>query len=79
MLPQLRAVYGFVDANVLVRSSEGETKVIVATVWDSIESIKAFAGRELRESVVEPIVSHLLEGFDDDVTHYAAAVAAEDA
>ena len=28
--------------------------------------------------MVEPIVSHLLERFDDDVTHYAVAVAAED-
>lgn len=79
VLPQLRAIDGFLDANVLVRSSEGETKVIVATVWDSIESIKAFAGENYEKAVVEPIVSHLLERFDDDVTHYAAAVAAEDA
>ena len=60
-----------------MRSSEGETKVIVATVWDSIESIKAFAGENCEKAVVEPIVSYLLERFDDDVTHYA--VAAEDA
>ena len=78
VLPQLKAVDGFLDANVLVRSSEGETKVIVATVWDSIESIKAFAGENYEKAVVEPIVSHLLERFDDDVTHYAVAVAAED-
>jgi len=59
---------------VLVRSSEGETKVIVATVWDSIESIKSFAGENYEKAVVEPIVTYPLERFDDDVTHYAVAV-----
>ena len=45
--------------------------------WDSTASSKAFAGENYDRAVVEPIVGHLLERFDDDVTHYA--VAAEDA
>lgn len=78
VLPQLRGVDGFLDANVLVRSSEGETHVVVATVWDSIDCVKAFAGEDYSKAVVEPIVRDLLERFDDDVTHFTLAVAAED-
>lgn len=78
VLPRLRGVGGFLDANVLVRSSEGETQVVVATVWDSIDSVKAFAGEDCGKAVVEPIVRDLLERFDDDVTHFTLAVAAGD-
>ncbi len=78
VLPQLREVDGFLDANVLVRSSEGETQVVVATVWDSIDCVKAFAGEDYGKAVVEPIVRDLLERFDDYVTHFTLAVAAGD-
>jgi hypothetical protein len=78
VLPQLRKVEGFLDANVLVRSSESETHVVVTTVWDSIDSVKAFAGEDYGKAVVEPIVRDLLERFDDDVTHFTVAVAAQD-
>ena len=41
VLPQLPALNGFRDATVLTRSTQHETEVIVATVWDSIDSVKA--------------------------------------
>jgi hypothetical protein len=75
VLPQLRALEGFLGANVLVRSIENETEVIVATVWDSIHSVKAFAGEDHNVAVVEPIVRDLLDRFDDLVTHFTVAVA----
>jgi hypothetical protein len=75
VLPQLRALEGFLSANVLVRSIETETEVIVATVWDSIDSVKAFAGEDHNVAVVEPIVRDLLDRFDDRVTHFTVAVA----
>jgi hypothetical protein len=39
-------------------------------VWDSIESVKAFAGENYEEAVVEPVVRELLNRFDDRVTHF---------
>jgi hypothetical protein len=75
VLPQLRGLGGFLSANVLVRSIENETEVIVATVWDSIDSVKAFAGDDHNVAVVEPIVRDLLDRFDESVTHFTVAVA----
>ena len=63
------------SANVLVRSIENETEVIVATVWDSLDPVKAFAGEDHNVAVVEPIVRDLLNRFDDRVTHFTVAVA----
>jgi hypothetical protein len=75
VLPQLRGLGGFLSATVLVRSIENETEVIVATVWDSIDSVKAFAGDDHNVAVVEPIVRDLLDRFDESVTHFTVAVA----
>jgi hypothetical protein len=75
VLPQLHALGGFLSANVLVRSVETETEVIVATVWDSIDSVKAFAGEDHNVAVVEPIVRDLLDRFDERVAHFTVAVA----
>jgi hypothetical protein len=75
VLPQLRALEGFLDASVLVRSLANETEVVVATVWDSFDSVKRFAGEDYQQAVVEPIVRDLLDRFDDRVTHFTVAVA----
>jgi hypothetical protein len=74
VLPQLRAVGGFLSASVLVRSVANETEVVVATVWDSLDSVKAFAGEDYVHSVVEPVVRDLLDRFDEQVTHFTFAV-----
>jgi hypothetical protein len=74
VLPQLRALDGFRSANVLVRSIDSQTEVVVATVWDSLESVKAFAGEDYEQAVVEPVVRTLLDRFDDRVTHFTVVV-----
>ena len=76
VLPQLQTLSGFLDANVLVRSVGDVTEVVVATVWESIDAVRAFAGDDYERAVVEPIVGDLLERFDDEVTHFTLAVAA---
>jgi heme-degrading monooxygenase HmoA len=73
VLPQLRALEGFVSATVLVRPLENETEVVVTTTWDSIDSIKAFAGDDHTAAVVEPVVRDLLGRFDDRVIHFTVA------
>jgi heme-degrading monooxygenase HmoA len=75
VLPHLRSIDGFIDAKVLTRAERGETKVVVASVWDSIDSVKAFAGENYEQAVVEPVVRELLNRFDDHVTHFTVALA----
>jgi heme-degrading monooxygenase HmoA len=70
VLPQLQAIEGFVEASVLVDTS---AQVVVATVWESLDAVKAFAGENYEHAVVEPIVHELLEGFDDEVRHFTIA------
>jgi heme-degrading monooxygenase HmoA len=77
VLPQLRSIEGFVSAKVLTREAGGDTQLVVATVWDSIESVKAFAGENYEHAVVEPVVRELLNRFDDHVTHFTVALAVE--
>jgi hypothetical protein len=76
VLPHLRSIDGFVEAKVLTRAGRGETEVVVATTWDSIESVKAFAGNDYEVAVVEPVVRELLNRYDDRVTHFTVALAA---
>jgi hypothetical protein len=74
VLPQLRSLSGFLDATALTRSVGTETDVVVATFWESIDSVKAFAGESYEKAVVEPIVHEFLERFDDQVAHFTVAV-----
>ena len=77
VLPHLRSIDGFLDARVLTRAARDETEVVVATVWDSIEAVKAFAGEDYEAAVVEPVVRELFNRFDDRVTHFRIALAAQ--
>jgi heme-degrading monooxygenase HmoA len=77
VLPHLRSIDGFVSAKVLTRDAGGDTQLVVATVWDSIDSVKAFAGENYEHAVVEPVVRELLNRFDDHVMHFDVALAAE--
>jgi hypothetical protein len=74
VLPQLRSINGFVGVKVLTRAGEGETEVVVATTWDSIDSVKAFAGEDYEQAVVDPVVRELLNRFDDRVTHFTVVL-----
>jgi hypothetical protein len=74
VLPHLRSIDGFVEARVLTRAGRDETEVVVATIWASLDSVKAFAGENYEAAVVEPVVRELLSRFDDRVTHFAVAL-----
>jgi len=75
VLPHLRSITGFVEAKVLTRSGRGETELVVATTWDSIESVKAFAGEDYEKAVIEPVVRELLNRVDERVAHFTLALA----
>jgi heme-degrading monooxygenase HmoA len=73
VLPHLRSIDGFIEVKVMTRKGRDETEVVVATTWDSIESVKAFAGEDYEKAVVEPVVRELLNRFDDRVAHFTVA------
>jgi heme-degrading monooxygenase HmoA len=70
VLPELRGLEGFLGAEVLVRDGE----LVVATRWESLDAVRAFAGEGLERAVVEPVVAELLDSYDETVVHYTVAV-----
>lgn len=76
VLPHLRSIDGFIEVKVMTRKGRDETEVVVATTWESIESVKAFAGDDYEKAVVEPVVRELLNRFDERVAHFRVALAA---
>ncbi len=74
VLPQLRSLAGFVDAQVLTRPLADETEVVVETRWESIDAVRAFAGEAYDRAVVEPAVREMLGRFDDRVSHYTVVL-----
>jgi heme-degrading monooxygenase HmoA len=70
VLPELRAVPGFVSAMLLRRDTTDGYDFFVITTWDSLDAIKAFAGTVYEKAVVEPGAIAALASFDETVNHY---------
>jgi heme-degrading monooxygenase HmoA len=72
--PSLRAIEGYADGYVLRRDSGDRVDFAVLTLWDSLESIRAFAGDDYETAVVPAAARRVLRGFDERVTHYEVAI-----
>jgi hypothetical protein len=68
----LPAIAGHRGAYLLKRSIEngGEVEFIAVTLWESLASIRGFAGETIDRAVVEPEARAILSGFDDFVRHF---------
>jgi heme-degrading monooxygenase HmoA len=73
-LPRLRAIDGHRGAYVLRREVRDEVEFVVLTLWDSLESVRAFAGDDYEVAVVPPKARRLLSNFDERVLHYDVAI-----
>ena len=73
--PELLGVPGFLNASVSVRHSTNGAEILVETSWDSLESIRAFAGPDLEAAVVRDEAAALLIDFDRRVRHYEMSIA----
>ncbi len=69
VLPELRRVHGYLGAVVFLRRLEREIEIVVETNWDSLESVRNFAGPDLEAAVVAPVAAALLTGFDRRALH----------
>ena len=71
--PHLKAIDGHEGAILLRRDVESRVEFLAVTFWDSMETIKKFAGPKPEAAVVEPEGRAALCSFDDFATHYEVA------
>lgn len=71
--PHLKELAGHRGAFLLRREDNGEVEFIAVTLWDSIESVRAFAGQAPDVAIVEPEGRAALSSFDDFARHYDVA------
>jgi|SRR5579884_3060595 len=74
VLPAVRAVDGYGGALLLERAVPDAVEIIVLTFWQSVESIRGFAGADVEEAVVAEEAAALLTQFDRRVQHYEIVV-----
>ena len=71
--PRLKQLAGHRGAYLLRREEGGEVEFVAVTLWDSIESVRAFSGENPDVAVVEPEARAALRSFDDFARHYEIA------
>jgi heme-degrading monooxygenase HmoA len=70
VFPKLRAIEGHRGAYLLRRAVDGAIELVVLTLWESMEAVRKFAGKDPEKAVVEPEARAALTSFDDSVTHF---------
>lgn len=69
-IPDYRSVPGNVSVHVLERQEGEVTHFITLTFWDSLESIRAFAGDDLEKAKYYPEDAEFLLEYEPRVVHY---------
>jgi len=70
VFPSLRQIEGHCGAYLLRRKVDDEIEFMVLTLWEDMESIRRFAGRDTDKAVVEPEARSALKDFDTTVSHF---------
>jgi heme-degrading monooxygenase HmoA len=70
VLPELKKISGYKSGTLLQREVSAGIEVVVITYWDSLASIRAFAGDDLETAVVADKAAALLTEYDRRVRHY---------
>ena len=73
-LPELRRLDGFRGATLLRRLVGDRVELVLLTRWQSMESIRAFAGDDINLAVVAEDAKEILTRFDEHVRHYEVAL-----
>jgi heme-degrading monooxygenase HmoA len=68
--PRLASLAGFMRATILRREVDSGTEFRVVTVWESEQSIRAFAGADLEAAVVPDKVQPMMVECDRRAVHY---------
>lgn len=71
VMPHLAGIPGHRGACLLRRDGDGgSVEFLAVTLWESMETIKAFAGPDPEVAVVEPAARAVLTDFDGFARHY---------
>lgn len=70
VFPALSRIRGHRGAYLLRRETQGRVEFLVLTVWESMQDVQEFAGKEPDRAVVEPEARAVLAEFDDFARHF---------
>jgi antibiotic biosynthesis monooxygenase (ABM) superfamily enzyme len=74
VLPELRRLPGHRGAAVLRQSAGEEVEFVVLNRFDSLEAVRAFAGRDYELAVITPEAEALLARGEQRALHYEVVV-----
>jgi antibiotic biosynthesis monooxygenase (ABM) superfamily enzyme len=74
MFPSIHRVPGYVGADLLRHDAGDEVAFVTITRFESLESVRAFAGEDYEQAVVEPEARTLLSHFDERSEHYEVVI-----
>jgi len=74
VFPELIHIDGYRGAYVMQRDLNDGVEIMVMTLWESMDAIRKFAGKNAEAAVVEPAAQALLRAYDATVTHYEIAL-----
>lgn len=70
VLPELQRLPGFKGHWILRRQLAEHLELTVMTLWESMDAVRAFAGADVEQAVVEPAAQAVLHTFETTVTHF---------
>jgi heme-degrading monooxygenase HmoA len=70
ILPEVKAIEGFLGASLLGQQQGAEVEFLVLTRWAPMDAITAFADEDVDKAVVEPAAMAALTSYDRTVCHY---------
>jgi heme-degrading monooxygenase HmoA len=70
MFPSIHEVPGFLGADLLRRDDGDEVAFVTITRFESLESVRAFAGDDYERAVIEPEARRLLARNDERSEHF---------
>ena len=73
LFPSMRAIPGFLGAEVLRRADGDEVAFVTLTRFDSSDAIRAFAGDDYEVPVLEPEALRLLSRYEERALHFETA------
>ena len=77
VLPGIHRIAGYRGATVLRRDEDDEVEFVTLTLFESLESVRAFAGEDYEAAVVPPEARALLTRFDERSRHYEVVLGPE--
>jgi heme-degrading monooxygenase HmoA len=73
VVPHLKSIAGHHHAYLLRRPEDGQVELLAVTFWDSIDTVKNFAGNNPEIAIVDPEARAMLSEFDDFARNFEVA------